>query len=82
MDKQLLFFDLSKLLEMPISELSEETNLQKNTYWDSLAMISLIGAIDEHYKVSISGEELTQAILVKDVYKIIETKIQEVNAKP
>jgi acyl carrier protein len=80
MNEQLLFSDLSKLLEVPIDEITLETNLQKHSYWDSLTIISLIGDIDEHYKVSISGEELMQAVVVKDVYEMITSKIIESKA--
>jgi acyl carrier protein len=67
-------------LEVPIDEITLETNLQKHSYWDSLTIISLIGDIDEHYKVSISGEELMQAVVVKDVYEMITSKIIESKA--
>lgn len=77
MDQQLLFSDLSQVLNMAPSEINLDTNLKEHSYWDSLAIISLIGAIDEYYKVNISGEELMQAVLIKDIFNMIDTKIQK-----
>lgn len=75
MNQQLLFNDLAKLLKMSNDEINLELNLKTHSYWDSLSIISLIGAIDDYYHVSITGEELMQAVVVADICNMISAKI-------
>ncbi len=74
-NQQLLLIDLAKLLNMPVTEINMNLALRTHPYWDSLSVISLIGAIDEYYKINISGEELMAARIVSDIFKMLETKL-------
>lgn len=72
MNEQLLLNDLATLLNMKVSDINMDLNLSSHSYWDSLSVISLIGAIDEHYKISISGEELVRAVIVADIFAMLK----------
>ena len=72
MNEQLLFKDLAKLLNMPVHDVNMGLNLSTHSHWDSLSIISLIGAIDEHYGISISGEELVKVVTVADIFTMLK----------
>lgn len=77
MNNQKLIDDLAELLNLKSEEINMDLNLNSNSYWDSLAVISLIGAIDTYYKVAVSGDELLKAVTIADIFKIINKKIAE-----
>ncbi|MBP9742036.1 MAG: acyl carrier protein [Burkholderiales bacterium] len=73
--ESLLIVDLAKLLNMQDNEITRCLNLKKHNYWDSLAIVSLIGSIDNYYNIGITGEELTNVETVDDIFNLIEHKI-------
>lgn len=73
--ESLLITDLAKLLNMEADNITKCLNLKKHNYWDSLAIVSLIGSIDNYYNVSVTGDELTSIETVDDIFKLIEHKI-------
>ena len=79
MKEQLLLNDFSQLLNMPINMINKSIDLSKHAYWDSISVISIIGAIDSHYAVTVSGEELMKAIYVQDVFDMIDNKLRDIS---
>ena len=63
--------DLSRLLDVEAKEITPESQLQDFRYWDSLTLVSTIGLIDQHFKVSISGLELDQCKTIHDIFALI-----------
>ena len=72
MNEQLLINDLAILLDMSIDDVNMSLDLSAHSHWDSLSIISLIGAIDEHYGINISGEELMKVVVVGDIFTILK----------
>ncbi|KTD62107.1 acyl carrier protein [Legionella spiritensis] len=72
MNKDLLLNDLAKLLELDKHLLSDTFLLNDEANWDSLAVVSTVAAIDQHYKVSVRGSELMSCNTVKDIFYLIE----------
>lgn len=63
--------DLSGLLEIKASTISLKEKLHNFQYWDSLAQISTIGLIDQHFKVSVSGCAIEECDTVEDMLNLI-----------
>jgi acyl carrier protein len=58
---------IAKLLEVSADQLTLDARLDQFETWDSLAMISVIALVTEHYGVSISGETVRRALTLSDV---------------
>ena len=57
----------------------DDITLDKNTLlseigWDSLALISCIALADEHFNVTLSGEELSNLKTTGDILNLISDK--------
>jgi acyl carrier protein len=70
MNKFLLLADLSELLEVNIALLHDDYKLDPEGSWDSLAIVSVIGAIDQHYGTQVNGASLACCERVGDVFKL------------
>lgn len=66
--------ELAELLEVDVSELCDDYVLEDNWNWDSLALISVIVMIDEHFKQSVSNEALRKCKVVGDLIKLVNEK--------
>ena len=64
---------LGDALEVPSQSLSKETELD-SIAWDSLAVISCIALADEHFGVTLSGEEINTAINIQEIIDLILKK--------
>jgi acyl carrier protein len=74
MNKKLLLNDLAKIIEVEESTLTDDSRLSGHEYWDSLTMVSMIAAIDQHYKCDVSGLELEACETVENLFELIESK--------
>ena len=64
---------LADALELPPQSLSKETELD-SIAWDSLAVISCIALADEHFGITLSGEEVNQARNIQEIIDLISKK--------
>ena len=64
---------LADALELPPQSLSKETQLD-SIAWDSLAIISCIALADEHFGITLSGEEINQARNIQEIIDLISKK--------
>ncbi len=64
---------LGDALEIPSQSLSKETELD-SIAWDSLAVISCIALADEHFGITLSGEEVHQARNIQEIIDLISKK--------
>jgi acyl carrier protein len=71
MDKTLLLTDLSELLEVDITLLNDDYVLDSEGHWDSLAIVSIIGAINQHYAVQVNGETLGNCQRVGEIFDLV-----------
>lgn len=72
MNKQLLLDDFAQLFDEDISNLNDDYILDEDGNWDSLSVVSTVGAIDQHYQVAVSGIDLMNCQRISDVFKLIE----------
>jgi acyl-CoA synthetase (AMP-forming)/AMP-acid ligase II/acyl carrier protein len=58
---------VAKLLEIPTDQLASDTPLDRFETWDSLAMISVVALVTEHFGVAIPSEAVRKARCLADV---------------
>ncbi|WP_342433953.1 acyl carrier protein [Neobacillus sp. FSL H8-0543] len=68
--------ELAELLEIEKSELTSDYQLDENENWDSLALISVIVMVDEHFQVSVSNEALRKCKVIGELLKLIQDKLK------
>lgn len=66
--------ELAEIFEVETSELKEGYELDEYTNWDSLAHISVIVLIDEHFNLSVSNEHLRKCVKLSDLFYLIQNK--------
>ncbi|MCP9268400.1 phosphopantetheine-binding protein [Xenorhabdus sp. XENO-1] len=71
MNKTLLLVDLSELLGVDITLLNDDYVLDSEGRWDSLAIVSVIGAINQHYAVQVNGEALGRCHQVGEIFNLV-----------
>jgi acyl carrier protein len=76
MNTQLLIKDMAKLFELDKHMLKDSFLLVDEANWDSLSVVSLVAAIDQHYHVSVTGSELMNCITIKDIFSLIELRLK------
>ncbi|MEW9052650.1 MAG: acyl carrier protein [Neobacillus sp.] len=68
--------ELADLLEIERADLTNEYQLEENENWDSLALISIIVMVDEHFKLSVSNEALKKCKVVGDLLNLINKQLE------
>lgn len=64
----------AEALETNPAELSADTDFKNLPNWDSLAALSVIAMVDEHYGASIGGDELERAQTLADLWQAVSGK--------
>ncbi len=57
------------------SSVEPDLDLVENKLLDSLALISLIAVVDLNFNVSVRGRELLLCSSIREVYQLIESKL-------
>ena len=63
---------ISKVLKIPVGDLSIESSADHYAQWDSLAHMNLIFALEEEFKVTVSDEDLPNSMNIKKLLEIVE----------
>jgi len=58
---------LEEMLELDAGSLTPDASLDSLDAWDSLAVISFIALVDEHFDRVVAGEDLAKAKTVGDL---------------
>jgi len=66
---------LEEMLEADAGTLSPDTALDSLDSWDSLAVISFIALVDEHFDHVVAGEDLAKAKSIGDLLALIGTNL-------
>jgi acyl carrier protein len=64
--------EFGELLEIDRSKLTIDYQLEDNENWDSLALISVIVMMDEHFQITVSNESLRKCKVVGDLMELIQ----------
>ena len=65
---------ISLVLDCPTLVITDQTKQKDVANWDSFRHISLVMAIEENYRVSLSTEEIQAITSVGDIRKLLLTK--------
>ena len=71
-NNQVFLSALAEALELDSSALSSTTTFSE-IEWDSLAVISAIALIDEHFGVLVSGQAISECTGVPDLFSLINS---------
>jgi acyl carrier protein len=64
---------LAEMLEVKACEIEPETLLDSIPTWDSMAALSLIALLEEHFgRSDIDGREISRMETIGDVFKVME----------
>ncbi|HEY5469412.1 MAG TPA: acyl carrier protein [Bacteroidales bacterium] len=44
--------------------------------WSSFGALSIIGMVDEKYKVKLTGDDIRKSVTLEDIYNIVKIKIK------
>ena len=58
------------LEETQIEDLNPDTIIRDLDEWDSMCVMLLIGLADSNYGKSITGEEISKCLTIKDLFKL------------
>jgi acyl carrier protein len=72
MKKREFIHELETMLELPEGSLTAEMALADIPEWDSLAVISFIAVVDEHFGAAVEGEKLAAAVTVADLIVLVQ----------
>ena len=64
----------SQLEETDVSALFPETKLREIGEWSSFTGLSVIAMVDEVYHVKLRGEDIRQAVTIKDLFDTVQSK--------
>ena len=56
--------------------LTPETVFKEVDGWNSLVALSVIAMIDEEYDVTLKGNDITKAVTIEDLYKVVLRKME------
>ncbi|MEH7112174.1 acyl carrier protein [Neobacillus niacini] len=78
MEMENFLVELADLLEIESSEITSDYQLEVNENWDSLALISVIVMVDEHFRQTVSSEALRKCKVIGDLLNLIQHKSEAV----
>jgi acyl carrier protein len=71
--KDLFIEKLAEILECEISELSDDLVFRNHDRWDSLAFLSTIAMIDDHFGLVIMNDDFEPLKTISDILEYIES---------
>lgn len=63
---------IASSLKIPTSRVSDDTSMKNTPEWDSLKHMELILAIEEHYKITLTGDEIADMVSAKAITDILK----------
>lgn len=63
---------LEEMLELDEGSLNKDMKLNDIKEWDSVAALSLIVLLDEHFGKEISGKQIKELVTVNDILQFME----------
>lgn len=61
--------------EVETGSLDETTAFRDLEEWSSMQALIVITSFDEHYEVTLSGEEIKSALTLKDLFDLVTSKM-------
>jgi acyl carrier protein len=79
MKKETFLNELAQLLELDVNLLKKDYPLKENQLWDSLAIVSTIASVDQHYQLAVKGIEIEHCETLDDLFSLIDKKQKTTN---
>lgn len=76
-DRSAFVDNIKDAFDLPDADMSLDTAFQELEQWDSLASVSTVAMVYEHYDVQISGDELVGCRTVGDILALVEGRRTE-----
>jgi acyl carrier protein len=70
MTREEFLTQLDELLELPAGTLKGDEKLEELEHWDSLAMVSFMTLVDEHFKIKLSPRQFVNCATVNDLLSL------------
>jgi acyl carrier protein len=65
---------LADLLEIPVTEVTDELTMQDLESWDSLKHMELIATLEEQLGIQLSFDEIVKMRSVSDIKRVLNSK--------
>jgi len=75
MNKQLIRAEIAKLLDLPLSAITDELLISEEGGWDSIVTVSFIAFLITECDCRMEIDELMAIPTVGDLWEVIETKV-------
>ncbi len=62
----------AQALEMKTDDVKLDARLKDLPGWDSIAAVSFLAMVDGDYGIKLTAEEIRKAVLVEDLYKLVQ----------
>lgn len=61
--------------ETDASDFTATTVFRKLEEWSSLIALSIIAMVDEEYEVTLKGDDMKNAVTIKDLYNTVKSRM-------
>jgi acyl carrier protein len=75
MNKNLICAEIAKLLDLPLSAITDELPISEESGWDSIVTVSFVAFLITEFDCRMEIEELMATLTVGDLWGRIETKV-------
>ena len=65
---------LSDTFNIPINDITFETNPSDIILWDSIGQLNIVSALEQHYSIVFDYEELFEIVSVESIISIVKSK--------
>lgn len=73
-DRSAFVNNVKEAFDLPDMDMTLDTRFQRLEQWDSLASVSTVAMLYEHYDVQITGDELVACRTVGDLLELVEQR--------
>lgn len=60
--------------ETPTEQFTPQTEFRELDEWDSLASLSIISMVDDHYNVTISNDDIKSVKTIEELFELVKGK--------
>jgi len=68
--------ELENLLGLEVGIIKEEVNIADTPQWDSMAILSFIGFVEDQFGLVLEGDQIAKVKTFKDLFDLIGDKFE------
>lgn len=65
---------IAGILKVPPQRIAADTHMKQVPEWDSLKHMELIVALEKHYKIELTGDEIAEMVSVEAIYNTLKKR--------